>query len=159
MTFDLQRFAREPEDIKYRGRRRWNGNHGKVWLNNSYLFEIEAFEAKVTMNREDVIISNSVDSKVTGLVGEGTITIKKVINRGFKDYLEEQKAGHDPRFTIVAALEDPDMIDSKKERIRIDNVWFDELEIMKFAKGEVVETEIPFKFTPEDLEYLESVTV
>lgn len=26
--FEIQRFARDPEDVTYRGRRRWSGNHG-----------------------------------------------------------------------------------------------------------------------------------
>ena len=104
---------REPEEIKYRGRRRWNGNHGKVWWDGELLFEIEKFEAKVTANREDVIIGDNVDSKIVGLKGEGSITIKSVINRNLNKYLEEWKEGHDPRATIVALLDDPDMIDSK----------------------------------------------
>lgn len=52
--------ARDPQDVTYRGRRRWNGNHGKVWWDGELLFEISKFEAKVTANREDVIIGNSV---------------------------------------------------------------------------------------------------
>ena len=35
IAFNLQRFARDPEDTMYRGRRRWSGNHGMIWLNNS----------------------------------------------------------------------------------------------------------------------------
>ena len=154
--FDLQRH-RDAEDVTYRGRRRWNGNHGRLWIDNDLIFELSAFECKVTADREDVIIGNSKDSKVVGLTGEGSFTIKKVINRGFNNLLEEWKAGRDPRCTLVGLLEDPDMIDSQKERISIDNVWFNELEIMKFAKGEMVETEVPFGFTPEDISYMEDV--
>ena len=40
--------ARAAEDVKYRGRRRWNGSHGKVWWDGELLFEIESFECKVT---------------------------------------------------------------------------------------------------------------
>ncbi len=154
--FDLQRF-RDEEDITYRGNRRWNGNWGRVWVNNDLLFEIQSFECTVTLDREDVIIGQSKDSKVVSMTGEGTIVIKKVFNRGFHTYMENQKAGHDVRFSLVAALSDPDMINAQKERISIDNIWFNELDIMHFAKGEVVETEIPFGFTPEDLSYLETV--
>ena len=28
--FKIQRFARDPEDVTYRGRRRWSGNYGMV---------------------------------------------------------------------------------------------------------------------------------
>lgn len=154
--FDLQRF-RDEEDITYRGNRRWSGNYGRVWVNNVLIFEIQSFECTVTLDREDVIIGNSKDSKVVSMTGEGTIVIKKIFNRGFSEYMENQKAGHDVRFSIVAALSDPDMLKAQRERISIDNVWFNEVDIMHFAKGEVVETEIPFGFTPEDLGYLETV--
>ncbi|MBR1728843.1 MAG: phage tail tube protein [Selenomonadaceae bacterium] len=159
MKFKIQRFARDPEDVTYRGRRRWSGNHGILWLNGEKVFEHKSFEAKVVFNREDVVIGNSVDSKVVSLGGEGEIVIINVFNRGFSDYLEEQKAGHDPRFTIVAKHEDPDMLNAGKERIVIDNVTFDELVLMQFEKGTVRETTIPFKFTPEDAQYLETVEI
>lgn len=147
-------YTRESTDVTYRGRRRWSGNFGRVWVDNSLLFEIVSFEAKVTPDREDVIIGQSKDSKIVSLTGEGTITIKKVFNRGFSEYLENLKSGQDVRVKIVAALNDPDMLNSGEERIEIDNVWFNELDIMHFTKGEVVETEIPFGFTPEDLKYI-----
>ena len=156
-TFDLQRFARDAEDVKYRGRRRWNGNHGKLWVDGRLIFEIVSFECKVTSDRDDVIIGNSKDSKVVSLTGEGSFTIKSVINRNISYLLEEWKAGHDPRCTLVGLIEDPDMIDANKERVTIDNVWFNELTLMTFEKGAVVEKEFPFGFTPEDAVFTEIV--
>ena len=78
--------ARASEDVKYRGRRRWNGSHGKVWFDGELVFEIESFECTIEAQREDVIIGNSVDSKITSLKGEGTAKIKNVINRNFRNY-------------------------------------------------------------------------
>ena len=149
--------ARDSEDITYRGRRRWNGNHGRLWWDGKLLFEISKFNAKVTSDREDVIIGNSKDSKITSLTGEGSFTIKSVINRNINQYLEEWKAGHDPRATLVGLLEDPDMVDGQKVRCSIDNVWFKELSLMDFEKGKVVEKEFPFGFTPEDASFIETV--
>lgn len=149
--------ARSPFDVQYRGRRRWNGSHGKVWWDNELLFEIEKFEVNVEPQRENVLIGNSVDSKIVSLKGTGTITIKSVINRNLNKFLEEWKAGHDPRTTLVGLLEDPDMIDAQKERVSIDNVWFNKLDLMSFEKGKVVEKEYPFGFTPEDAAYVETV--
>ena len=148
---------RDAEDVIYRGRRRWNGNHGKVWWDGLLLFEISKFEAKVTAQREDVIIGNSVDSKITGLKGEGSFTIKSVINRNINTYLEEWKNGHDPRANIVGLLEDPDAVDGQNERCSIDNVWFNELTLMTFEKGNVVSKEFLFGFTPEDATFIEVV--
>ena len=116
--------ARAAEDVKYRGRRRWNGSHGRVWWDGLLLFEISKFEAKVTADREDVLIGNSKDSKIVSLTGEGSFTIKSVINRNINQYLEEWKAGHDPRANIVGLIDDPDAVDGQKERCSIDNVWF-----------------------------------
>ena len=85
LKFDLQQFAREAEAYKYRGNKRWNGSHGKAWWDNELLFEIVKFEAKVTANREDVLISNSVDSKIVSLKGDITFTLKNVINRNINN--------------------------------------------------------------------------
>jgi hypothetical protein len=150
--------ARAAEDVTYRGRRRWNGSHGKVWWDNELLFEIEKFECKVTANREDVIIGNSVDSKIVSLKGEGTITIKSVVNRNISAYLEAWKSGQDPRATFVGLIDDPDAVAGQKERSSIDNVWFNELAIMNFEKGKVVEKEFPFGFTPEDASFMETIS-
>ncbi|MGE1061803.1 phage tail tube protein [Megasphaera paucivorans] len=150
--------TRAAEDLTYRGRRRWNGSHGKVWWDNELLFEIEKFECKVTANREDVIIGNSVDSKIVSLKGEGTITIKSVVNRNISAYLEAWKSGQDPRATFVGLIDDPDAVDKQKERCSIDNVWFNELAIMNFEKGKVVEKEFPFGFTPEDASFMETIS-
>lgn len=150
--------TRAAEDVTYRGRRRWNGSHGKVWWDNELLFEIQKYECKVTANREDVLIGNSVDSKIVSLKGEGTITIKSVVNRNINAYLEAWKSGKDPRATLVALVEDPDAVDGQKERCSVDNVWFNELSIMNFEKGKVVEKEFPFGFTPEDASFMETIS-
>ena len=121
------------------------------------LFEIAKFEAKVTADREDVLIGNSKDSKITSLTGEGSFTIKSVINRNINRYLEEWKNGHDPRATLVGLIDDPDAVEGQKERSIIDNVWFNELLLMAFEKGQVVEKEFTFGFTPEDASFVETV--
>ena len=149
--------ARDVEDVKYRGRRRWNGSHGRVWWDGELLFEIAKFEAKVTADREDVLIGNSKDSKITSLTGEGSFTIKSVINRNINRYLEEWKNGHDPRATLTGLIDDPDAVEGQKERSIIDNVWFNELLLMAFEKGQVVEKEFTFGFTPEDASFVETV--
>ena len=136
--------ARDNQDVAYRGRRRWSGNYGRVWLGGELVFEIQSFELKVTADRDDVIIGISKDSKTVSLTGEGTITIKKVFDRGYNQLLEDWKAGHDTRVNLIASL-------------AVDNVWFNEIPVLHFTKGEVVEDELPIGFTPEDLNYLSTV--
>ncbi|WP_369683142.1 phage tail tube protein [Selenomonas ruminantium] len=120
-------------------------------------FEISKFNGKVVADREDVLIGNSKDSKIVSLTGEGSFTIKSVINRNINKYLEEWKNGHDPRANLVGLIDDPDAVDEQKERCSIDNVWFNELTLMNFEKGQVVEKEFPFGFTPEDASFIEIV--
>lgn len=149
---------RESQAVKFRGNRRWSGSWGKVWLDNELLFEISKFEAKVTADREDVLIGISKDSKIVSLTGEVSFTIKSVVNRNINKYLEDWKAGKDPRGTISALIEDPDAVDGQKERITIDNVWFNDLNLLNFEKGKVVEKEFTGGFTPEDSVFIEQVT-
>lgn len=156
-NFNLQQFAREAEAYKYRGNKRWNGSHGKAWWDNELLFEIVKFEAKVTANREDVIIGNSVDSKIVSLKGDISFTLKNVINRNINKYLEAWKQGLDPRATFVGLIDDPDAVDGQKERISLENVWFNELTLMTFEKGKVVEKEYTGGFTPEDSTFIETI--
>ena len=139
---------RATQDVTYRGRRRWNGSHGKVWWDGELLFEISKYECKVIVNREDVLIGNSVDSKIVSLQGQGSFTIKSVINRNIS---------RDPRATLVGLIDDPDAVDGQKERCSVDNVWFNELTLLAFEKGQVVEKEYPFGFTPEDAQFIETV--
>jgi hypothetical protein len=58
----------------------------------------------------------------------------------------------------VALVDDPDAVDGQKERCSVDNVWFNELSIMNFEKGKVVEKEFPFGFTPEDASFMETIS-
>lgn len=157
--FDIQKFAyhRDAEETLYRGRRRLSGSWGRVWLDGALLFEISAFECKVDVDREDVFIGVSRDSKVVSLTGSFTITVKKVFNRGIKAYLENQQKGIDPRFTLVCEISDPDAINSQKERISIENCWFNNLDILSFEKATVVENTLEGNFTPSDLTYLETI--
>lgn len=157
MTFDLQKFARAPEDTKFRGRRRISGNWGTLWINNTKIFEISAFEAKITADRDDVIIGQSKDSKITSLTGEGSFTIKQVFTRGVDKLFANWKAGYDERFVFLAELADPDTVYHQRERVRLENVWINELNVMSFTKGEVNEREYSFGFTPEDFDFENSI--
>ena len=151
--------ARDYQDLKFRGRNRLSGNWGRLYINGVMIFEISAFEAKVTANRDTVIIGQSEDSKITSLAGEGSFTIKSVFTRGYNRLLENWKSGYDERFVFVGVIRDPDTYLKQEERIRIENVAIDSLEIMKFEKGSVVEKTVDFHFTPEDLYFENAIEV
>ena len=84
--------ARDSEDVTYRGRRRWNGNHGRVWWDGLLLFEISKFNAKVTSDREDVTISAMLNMKVAPgnssiFVGNKEFEIMKKVGRGTNGHI------------------------------------------------------------------------
>lgn len=160
LGFDIQRFVdytRRETDKTLRGRRRLSGNYGRVYINNALIFEVSAFSTKVTFEREDIWIGNSKDSKVTGLTGEGELTIKQVFSRGFDVYMKNQLKGWDERFQFIGYLADPDTLNGEYEFVKFDNVWINEIEVIKFEKASVIEKTIPFGFTPEDVEFSKSI--
>lgn len=176
MIFDVQRFAtdyrRDPQEITYRGRRRISGNYGRVYLlgdddsgvsatinDDMLVFEITAFSAKVTAEREDVWIGISKDSKAVGYSGEGEITIHQVYDRGYKYMMDKWQTGHDPRFVIVGVLSDPDTVQNGEERVKFVNCWINELEIMNWEKGSIVQKTLPFGFTPSDIVYEDIISL
>ena len=60
-----------------RGNRTLSGSWGELWIDGEKVFEMSKIELKVTPNREDVQIGVDVDSKMTGLKGELSITKEK----------------------------------------------------------------------------------
>lgn len=92
-----------------RGNKTLSGTWGELWIDGEKIFEFSKIELKVTANREEVQIGIDVDSKITGLKGEGSYTVKKVYTRA-KAILESWKKGKDVRCQIIAKLKDPDTL-------------------------------------------------
>lgn len=137
---------------KMRGLHTIAGAHGTLWIDNQKVVEFSKVNAKVTAERKDIQLGLSVDSKIVALKGEGTVTVSKVYTRA-KKIIEEWAKGKDLRTRITTNLADPDTPGGQEERVTIDNVWFNELDVINIAKGEITEEEYPFGFTPEDLKY------
>lgn len=135
-----------------RGNQTMSGAYGVLWLNNNKIMEVEKLESKVIANRVDVQLGLSVDSKIVGLKGEGTFEVKKVYSRA-KEIFEAWKKGEDKRARIVSKVADPDSPGKQEERVSLDNVWFNELTLASFVKGESIGETFPFGFTPDDAEY------
>ena len=64
-----------------RGNKTLAGTWGEVWVDGEKVFVLQKIEQKVEVNREDVQIGMDVDSKMTGMKGTGTLSIKKVYTR------------------------------------------------------------------------------
>lgn len=135
-----------------RGNQTLSGAHGTLWVDNIKYLEVSKIESKVTANRVDVQLGMSVDSKIIGLKGEGTLEVNKVYSRG-AEIIRNWKKGKDPRSRIVVSIKDPDAVNGGEERVSLDNVWFNEIPLASFARGEKIGETISFGFTPEDAEY------
>lgn len=140
-----------------RGFRRIAGAWGNLHIDGELIFEVESVEATVEAQRGDVYVGNNVDSKITGLAGSGTFTVKHVYTRGIQKYMEKLKEGHDPRFVASISLEDPDAVGGQIERINIGNCWINNLPLSNFSRSEVVEKEFEFGFTPNDVDVAEGI--
>ena len=138
-----------------RGNRHLSGTWGQVWYNGFLIGEMTKIATKTTVNREDVQTGFDVDTKITGMKGEGTMTLAKAFTR-FEDVREEIKRGRDPRGTIIAALKDPDATGAQTERYQIGNVALSEFGF-EWEKGSVVKQEYPFSFTPSDMINLDKI--
>lgn len=140
------------EKAKLEGFRQVNGRLGSVWWDGEQLFDVEEFEAKAKINREnvDMIGTLDVDSKITSIEGEGTLKLKKVYSRGIKKVLDAYKKGKDVRSQLIGKLADPDAYGT--ERVVIGNVWFNEVTIMQIKK-EILTEDLPFGFTISSVSY------
>mgnify|MGYP001031942578 FL=1 len=139
-----------------RGNKTLSGTWGELWIDGEKIFEFSKIELKVTVNREDVQLGIDIDSKMTGLKGEGSYVVKKVYTRA-KSALEKLKKGIDVRSEIIAKLEDPDAVGGQIERWSCDNVWHNEIPVVNWEKGGIIEEEQTIGFTPSDLQSLDAV--
>ena len=138
-----------------KGNKHLSGTCAEIWFNGIKILEMNKITVKVTANREDVQTGLSVDSKITGLKGEGTVSLIKTYTR-FEDIRKEIVKGKDPRGTIIAKLKDPDAEGGQTERWQIGNVALSEFGF-EWVTGGVVKQEYPFTFTPTDMINLDEI--
>lgn len=128
-----------------------NGLYGKVWVDGELWAEVDKFEAKITINYEDVNFAGegATFRKAMGWSGEGSMTIKKIYSRVQKKMAANVRKGVYPRLSIVGKLADPDAHGS--ERVSISDVTLDEFSLLKFENKAVGSEDIPFKFSDYDM--------
>ena len=140
-----------------KGNRTLTGTWGEVWVDGEKIFVLQKIEIKVEVNREDVQIGMDVDSKMTGLKGSGTLSVKKATTRA-KTVMDNLTAGKDVRCQIIAKLKDPDALDGQIERWSVDNVWWNTIPVANWETGTPVQDDWEFCFTPTDLKNLDEIT-
>lgn len=142
---------------RIRGNKTLSGTWAEVWIDGDKIFECFKIEMKVTANREDVQLDTDVDSKITGLKGEFTLGVKKVYTR-YLEVLEDWKKGIDRRAQIITKLQDPDTVGGQMERYATDNCWFNDLPMVNYEKGGIIEQEVTGGFTPSDMQNLDKIS-
>jgi len=132
-----------------------NGTYGRVWVNGELWAEVDSFEAKATVNYEDVNFAGSgaTFKKATGWSGEGSMTIKKIYSRVQRAMAEAVRRGVYPRFEIVGKVEDPDAFGA--ERVALHDVTINEFSLLKFEQKTIGSEEIPFAFS--DYEMIDTI--
>ena len=132
-----------------------NGSFGKVWVDGELFANVKSFEAKNTLNYEDVEIAGDLGThqKYMGYEGSGTMTLHKIDTRIGKKMASAVKTGEMPEINIVSSLSDPAAYGA--ERVKLIEVTFDEVTLMKFANKELQEEEVPFKYA--DYDYIDMI--
>lgn len=128
-----------------------NGTFGEVWVDDDYMAEVTALEAKVSLEKTEV---NQVGTlakgyKVTGIDGKGTFKMNKVTSYFIKKLSANTKAGKTTTCTIISKLADPDALGA--ERIQLNGCTFDELTLVNWEAKKLGEESIAFSFTGWDV--------
>lgn len=138
------------------GRRTLSGTWGQIWIDGVLIAEIKKAEFKTTVNREDIQLGIDVDSKMTGLKGEFTLTLQKTYTM-YNTYAKKYSSGEDLRVQIISNLKDPDAVKKQADRWSFPNCWFNELPLVNWEKGGVIEDELSGGFPPSLAKNLDAI--
>ena len=129
-----------------------NGTWGKVWINDDWMANATALEAKVTIEKEEIKQTGTLSKgyKVTGIDGKGTVKLNKVNSYFIKLMSENIKNGQSTICTITSTLADP-ASDGQQESITLYGCIFDEMTLIDWESKKMGEESIPFTFTDWDV--------
>ena len=129
----------------------WLGNWGQVWVDGELLAEATAFRAEITINYEDVTMLRNLmnGKKVTGIEGEGEITLHKVSDFVTNKIANDIKRGQIPDITIESSVLDPNGIG--EQRIAVKHVKFEKITLADWEHGSLGEESYSFSFSDWEL--------
>ena len=124
-----------------------NGTFGSVWIDDYFLAEVTALEAKVSLVKTEVNQTRTLAKgyKITGIDCKGTIKLNKVTSYFINLLSDNIKKVKMTSCTIISKLEDPDS--DGTERIKLTGCTFDELTLANWEAKKLVEESIAFSFT------------
>lgn len=131
-----------------------NGIHGEVWVDDLYMAEATALEAKITVEKEEVNQAKRLTKgyKVTGIEGKGTLKLYKVSSYFIEKLSNDIKAGKTTTAKIISKLSDPDATGT--ETLELNGCVFEELTLADWERKKNGEESVPFTFT--DWEIIDS---
>ena len=141
---------------KVTGLRVISGAYGTLRVDNQDIAEVTAVTADVEITREDVQWGLGVDSKITAVKGNGTITVDKVYSR-FNDVYEELLKGKDKRFDLYLKNADPDAVNGQIETINIPGAWLNKLPLGFGEKASKQTREYDFGFNPMETSFADKI--
>ena len=126
------------------------GTFGRVWIDGELFANVKSFEAKLTLNYEEVDLSNDLGKhqRYMGFTGEGTMTLHKINSKIFAKLAKAIKSGDMPEISVVGKVEDPTALGA--ERVSFTEVTIDEVMALKFENATIGEEEVPFKFADNE---------
>lgn len=133
-----------------------SGTWGELWLDGEYVAECYALQLKASYNKETIQLTGQMaeDAKVTSIKNTGSVELYHVNSRMIKK-LAEIKNGRDVRCTIISKLDDPDAYGA--ERVKAENVSFDDLTLADWKVAATGSITAPFTFT--DYAFLDEIEV
>lgn len=131
------------------------GTFGKVWVDGERMSNVKSFEAKATIDYEDMDINGDFGQKkrYMGYSIAGTMTLHKFDSFIVNKYHKGVMNGNLPDMTIVAAVDDPTGYGA--ERVALYDVKLDEITLSKFENKTLTEEEVPF--TAGSFEFLDLI--
>lgn len=139
----------------YDSKRAINGTYGEVWLEGELVREAIGLKADIALEFIDVPMCGDLakHQKVSGMSGNGSITMTKVNSRMAIKLSDMLKKGKTPTFTIISKLADPDAYGA--ERVVLKNCQFSTLTLADWTSGQVGSITQNFTFT--DWDYLDII--
>lgn len=125
----------------------WVGTWGQVWVDGELLSEATAFRAEVNLSYEDVTRARNLmnGKKLTGIEGEGEITLHKVSSFIMDKVAANIKKGIIPDITIESSMQDPGGIG--EERIAVKHVKFEKITLADWERKKLGEESYSFSFS------------
>ena len=139
----------------YDSKRAINGTYGEVWLEGELVREATGLKSDMALEFIDVPMCGDLakHQKVSGMSGNGSITMTKVNSRMAIKLSDMLKKGKTPTFTIISKLADPDAYGA--ERVVLKNCQFSTLTLADWTSGQVGSITQNFTFT--DWDYLDII--